>query len=234
MIKRNSAAIYLLLVLCVLFSGCANTGRNTKTEKEYVSESKSENTEQIRKQELTLSKPKRMSMNDEKKMIKETESLPNKVKIEVEGLGTMEAELYPETAPITAANFKKLVSEGFYDGLTFHRSVPGFVIQGGDPDGTGMGGPDYTITGEFELNGFKNELKHETGVLSMARSEDYNSAGSQFFIMLGSAPHLDGGYAAFGKLTKGQDIAEKVAAKPTSGQTLTPGVVISKISFIED
>ena len=121
------------------------------------------------------------------------------IKIEMENGGTIRAELYPEIAPVTVENFVKLVKDQFYDGLIFHRVIPGFMIQGGDPEGNGMGGPGYGIKGEFLSNGFKNDLKHTRGVLSMARAMDPNSAGSQFFIMVADAPHLDGDYAGFGK-----------------------------------
>lgn len=126
--------------------------------------------------------------------------------------GVMRAELYPEIAPVTVANFEKLVNEGFYDGVIFHRVIPGFMIQGGDPTGTGMGGPGYTIKGEFAANGIPNDLKHTAGVLSMARAMDPNSAGSQFFIMVDDAPHLDGQYAAFGCLIEGLDVARKIVS----------------------
>lgn len=126
------------------------------------------------------------------------------------------AELYPSIAPKTVKNFVKLVQDHFYDGLTFHRIIPGFMIQGGDPLGNGMGGSDETIVGEFASNGFKNELKHERGVLSMARAMDPNSASSQFFIMHQDAPHLDGDYAAFGKVIEGMDVVDQIANTPTS------------------
>ena len=129
--------------------------------------------------------------------------------------GIIDIELNEEAAPITCENFKKLVSEGFYNGLTFHRVIPGFMIQGGCPDGTGMGGPGYCIKGEFLFNGVKNDLKHKRGVLSMARSSSPNSAGSQFFIMHEDAPHLDGQYAAFGKVVSGMDVVDRIASVPT-------------------
>lgn len=133
------------------------------------------------------------------------------IKIEMDDGSIIRAELYPEIAPITVENFLKLVNNGFYDGLIFHRVIPGFMIQGGDPTGTGMGGPGWTIKGEFKANGVKNELKHERGVLSMARAMDPNSAGSQFFIMHEDAPHLDGQYAAFGKVIEGIDTVDYIA-----------------------
>lgn len=138
--------------------------------------------------------------------------------ITMENGDTMSAELYPEIAPKTVENFLKLVNEKFYDGLIFHRVIPGFMIQGGDPQGTGMGGPGYSIVGEFSSNGFPNDLKHTRGVLSMARAMDPNSAGSQFFIMHQDAPHLDGQYAAFGKLTDGFDTLDKIASTKTNWQ----------------
>jgi peptidyl-prolyl cis-trans isomerase B (cyclophilin B) len=127
----------------------------------------------------------------------------------------MKAELYPEIAPNTVNNFISLIKKGFYDGVIFHRVISGFMIQGGDPEGTGAGGPGYSIKGEFSQNGFSNELKHEAGVLSMARTMIPDSAGSQFFIMHKNAPHLDGAYAAFGKIVEGQDIVDKIAGTAT-------------------
>ena len=133
------------------------------------------------------------------------------VTIEMENGDIIKAELYPNIAPNTVNNFISLINHGFYDGVIFHRVIPGFMIQGGDPDGIGTGGPGYSIKGEFTRNGFKNELKHTAGVLSMARSMLPNSAGSQFFIMHKDAPHLDGDYAAFGKVVEGMDIVDKIA-----------------------
>ena len=139
------------------------------------------------------------------------------VKIEMENGGVITAELYPELAPNTVANFVNLVESGFYDGLIFHRVIPGFMIQGGDPQGTGMGGPGYSIKGEFARNGFKqNNLRHTRGVLSMARSMMPNSAGSQFFIMHEDAPHLDGQYAAFGKVIEGMEAVDRIASTRTN------------------
>ncbi len=136
------------------------------------------------------------------------------VRIEMEDGGVMRGELYPEIAPETVANFEKLVNDGFYDGLIFHRVIPGFMIQGGCPQGNGMGGPGWTIKGEFTSNGFENNLKHTTGVMSMARTPFPDSAGSQFFIMVHDAPFLDGEYAAFGKIIEGQEVADAIVATP--------------------
>lgn len=130
----------------------------------------------------------------------------------------MKAELYPEVAPITVNNFISLIKKNFYDGLTFHRIIPGFMIQGGDPEGIGIGGPGYSIKGEFTMNGVPNDLAHTEGVLSMARAMDPNSAGSQFFIMHKTSPHLDGQYAAFGKVIEGLDVVDKIAQTPTNYQ----------------
>lgn len=137
------------------------------------------------------------------------------VLIEMENGGKIEIELYPEVAPETVANFEKLVKEGFYDGLIFHRVIKGFMIQGGDPLGNGMGGSKEKIKGEFKANGFNNTLKHERGVISMARSYDPNSASSQFFIMHENAPHLDGQYAAFGRVVSGMETVDEIANIPT-------------------
>ena len=149
------------------------------------------------------------------------------VTITIRDLGDIKCELYPEIAPITVENFVKLASQGFYNGLTFHRVIPGFMIQGGCPDGTGMGGPGYHIKGEFAQNGVKNDLRHTRGVLSMARAMDPDSAGSQFFIMHEDAPHLDGSYAAFGKVIEGIEIVDRIAETRTdyNDKPLEPQVI---------
>ena len=139
-------------------------------------------------------------------------------KITMENGAVMEGELYPEIAPQSVYNFIDLCNHNFYDGLIFHRVIPGFMIQGGCPDGTGMGGPGYCIKGEFFFNGVKNDLKHKRGVLSMARSQSPNSAGSQFFLMHENSPHLDGQYAAFGKVTSGLEVIDTIASVKTNYQ----------------
>ena len=139
------------------------------------------------------------------------------VRIEMENGDVMKGELYPDIAPETVANFEKLVNAGFYNGLIFHRVIPGFMIQGGCPQGKGTGGPGWTIKGEFAKNGFKNDLKHERGVMSMARSMMPNSAGSQFFIMVHDAPFLDGEYAAFGRIIEGMEAADTIVNQPRNG-----------------
>ena len=136
------------------------------------------------------------------------------VTIEMEDGGIMKAELYPEIAPNTVNSFISLINQGYYDGLIFHRVIPGFMIQGGCPQGIGTGGPGYNIKGEFSHNGFQNDLKHDRGVLSMARAMHPNSAGSQFFIMVEKAPHLDGEYASFGKVIEGMEVADKIVSAP--------------------
>ena len=149
------------------------------------------------------------------------------VTFEMENGDIIKAELYPEIAPNTVNNFISLVKKGFYNGLNFHRVIPGFMIQGGCPDGTGMGGPGYSIRGEFAQNGFDNTLRHTPGVLSMARAMHPDSAGSQFFIMHKTSPHLDGAYAAFGKVTEGLDVVDKIAQTPTDfrDRPMTPQVM---------
>lgn len=149
------------------------------------------------------------------------------VTFEMENGSIMKAELYPEIAPNTVRNFVSLIQKGFYDGVIFHRVIPGFMIQGGDPQGMGTGGPGYQIHGEFKSNDFPNNLKHSRGVLSMARSSNPNSAGSQFFIMVADAPHLDGQYAAFGKVIEGMETADTIVSqkrnpndKPIEPQTM--------------
>ncbi|MGI5966464.1 MULTISPECIES: peptidylprolyl isomerase [Anaerotruncus] len=157
------------------------------------------------------------------------------VTIQMENGKEIKIELYPNVAPVTVENFKKLVQEGFYDGLIFHRVISGFMIQGGCPEGTGMGGPGYQIKGEFAQNGVKNDLKHTRGVISMARSARPDSAGSQFFIMHADAPHLDGQYAAFGKVVEGMDVVDEIAAVPVdySDRPRTEQKM-AKVTYTED
>ena len=157
------------------------------------------------------------------------------VTIEMENGGKMVAELYPDVAPNTVNNFISLARKGFYDGLIFHRVIPGFMIQGGCPDGTGMGGPGWHIKGEFARNGVPNPIKHTRGVISMARAMDPNSAGSQFFIMHEDAPHLDGGYAAFGHVVAGMDVVDRIADVATdyNDKPLTP-VVMESVRVVEE
>ncbi len=155
------------------------------------------------------------------------------VTIEMENGDIMKAELYPEIAPNTVNNFLSLIKKGFYDGICFHRVINGFMIQGGDPEGRGTGGPGYCIKGEFKANGFKNELRHERGVLSMARTNAPNSAGSQFFIMHHNAPHLDGQYAGFGKLIEGFDVLDKIANTQTDRSDRPRNAQIIKTMTVE-
>lgn len=157
------------------------------------------------------------------------------VEITMENGGKIKIELDASAAPITVENFEKLVREGFYDGLTFHRIIPGFMIQGGDPEGTGMGGPGYAIKGEFARNGVDNPIKHTRGVISMARSMAPDSAGSQFFIMHEDAPHLDGSYAAFGRVVAGMEVVDQIACVETdyNDRPLTP-VVMKTVRLVEE
>ena len=155
--------------------------------------------------------------------------------IEMENGDVMRGELYPEIAPITVENFEKLAGEHFYDGLTFHRVIPGFMIQGGCPRGNGTGGPGYQIKGEFAANGVANDLKHTRGVLSMARAMDPDSAGSQFFVMVADAPHMDGQYAAFGKVTEGMDAADNIVSVKTDWHDCPrEKQVIKTITIVEE
>ena len=156
------------------------------------------------------------------------------VVIEMENGKKIKIELYPEIAPITVENFEKLVKQGFYDGLIFHRVIPGFMIQGGCPEGTGMGGPGHHIKGEFASNGIKNDLKHTRGVISMARSMMKDSAGSQFFIMHADAPHLDGEYAAFGKVVEGIEAVDEIASIATDFRDRPTTDQIMKKVYIEE
>ena len=151
--------------------------------------------------------------------------------MKVKDFGEIKFELYPEVAPITVANFIELINKGFYHGLTFHRIIKNFVIQGGCPQGSGMGDPGYSIKGEFKLNGVENNIKHELGVLSMARANHPNSGGSQFFIMVGNAPHLDGSYAAFGKVIEGLDVVLNIAEEPVFGDMPKNKPVIEKVEI---
>ncbi|WP_062351290.1 peptidylprolyl isomerase [Bacillus kwashiorkori] len=179
-LNKKSIAAIMLAVL-LLLSGCGTKGQDNSTE----DKKSGENTmDAVEKNPI--------------------------VTIEMEDGGKIEMELYPNIAPNTVANFVSLVEEGYYDGVIFHRVIPGFMVQGGDPQGTGMGGPGYQIAGEFSANGFENNLKHERGVVSMARTPDPNSAGSQFFIMVAEATHLDGEYAAFGKVISGMDVVDGI------------------------
>ena len=157
------------------------------------------------------------------------------VRITMQDGGVIDLELDAQAAPTTVENFLKLVKDGFYDGLTFHRIIPGFMIQGGCPDGTGMGGPGWHIKGEFARNGVPNPIKHTRGVISMARAMDPNSAGSQFFIMHEDAPHLDGGYAAFGHVVAGMDVVDRIAEVATdyNDRPLTP-VVMESVRVVEE
>lgn len=176
------------------------------------------------------SSPSKTSENSDTDTSKSSKDLPIAT-ITVEGYGVMEAELYPEIAPNTVNNFISLANKGFYNNLKFHRVIKGFMIQGGDPKGNGTGGPGYSIEGEFTSNGFANSLKHTTGVLSMARAQDPNSAGSQFFIMSGDAPHLDGEYAGFGKVISGLDVIDKIQNVETaSADAPKKDVIITSIT----
>ena len=194
--KFFKTIMILVTVMFVIFAGGCGKKEQTKVENTPKTTDKVEGSKEIKTEKGA----------NEKNPI---------VTIEMEDGGVIKIELYPEIAPNTVRNFVSLVQSGFYNGLIFHRVIPGFMIQGGDPQGTGMGGPGYAIAGEFSSNGFDNALKHERGVISMARSGEPNSAGSQFFIMVNDASSLDGDYAAFGKVTEGMETADKIVAVET-------------------
>lgn len=211
-IKKRYLSLILITILMsmLVLIGCGNTKSNTAKTDEAA--------------------PKSESTNAESEPTKENKNLPVAT-ITVDGYGVMNVELYPEIAPNTVNNFISLANKGFYNNLKFHRIIKDFMIQGGDPKGNGTGGPGYSIEGEFTSNGFANSLKHTKGVISMARSQDPNSAGSQFFIMSGDASNLDGEYAAFGKVISGLDVLDKIRSVETSSNDAPKkDVVITSIT----
>lgn len=222
--KVISLALALVLVCsCAALAGCANNTNSTTS---------SSKTESAATQAATTAAATTVAESDVTPVAGAT------AVIDVKDYGTITVELYPNVAPITVENFVSLAKKGFYDGLTFHRIIKGFMIQGGDPLGNGTGGSDKTIKGEFSGNGVNNPLKHTRGVISMARSSDPNSASSQFFIMHEDAPHLDGQYAAFGKVTEGMEVVDKIAndAQPVDGNGTIPSSkqpVINSIKITE-
>lgn len=216
LLKNKFFLVFTSLLLVVIMSACGSQSdpSNQTTQTDPADQTtKSNQADQQDQQD--------QQQTNNQASEKETTAYPSDVKenpvvtITMENGGKITAELYPKIAPNTVANFISLVQKGFYNGLTFHRVIPGFMIQGGDPEGNGMGGPGYSIKGEFTANGFQNDLKHERGVLSMARAQAPNSAGSQFFIMVAAAPQLDGLYAAFGKVTSGMDVVSEIVSTPT-------------------
>jgi peptidyl-prolyl cis-trans isomerase B (cyclophilin B) len=198
--KKAIQFMFVALLAVLMLAGCG-----TEKEKEQTTDNKSADSG-----EKTAVNSDYASKVEENPIV--TITMDNDEKIQI--------ELYPEVAPNSVANFVSLVEQGFYDGLTFHRVIPEFMIQGGDPSGNGTGGPDYSIPGEFSSNGFENTLKHDRGVLSMARSQDPNSAGSQFFIMVKDSPHLDGEYAAFGKVIEGMEVVDAIVSTERGAQDL--------------
>lgn len=205
MIKRSAAAIIALIMIVSVISGCGSEKTDTTVTNapgQVSSDSEDNNsneTDKIKESEDT-------ALSDSNPI----------VTIEMEDGGIITIELYPDVAPNTVNNFISLINKGYYDGVIFHRVIPGFMIQGGDPDGNGMGGPGYSIKGEFSANGFKNTLAHTRGVISMARTKIPDSAGSQFFIMVDTASYLDGQYAAFGKVLSGMEVVDKIVSAKTN------------------
>lgn len=217
-------AYFMALIACLtLFAGCNITGAEL-----------TENTAKDEATEPAAATEAAMSATEFSTEGEETPMETIQAIITMESGDTITLELYPSIAPITVENFVNLCEEGFYDGLTFHRIIAGFMIQGGDPRGNGTGGPGYQIKGEFRANGVENDLEHTRGVISMARSQAYDSAGSQFFIMHEDAPHLDGQYAAFGKVTEGIETVDAIAAVETDyyDAPLSP-VVIESIKIVK-
>ena len=198
--KKKFSFLLVLAVLVMGVSACGSSKSDTTSETKATKAPKATETAEVTKE------PESKTTDTKGK---------HHAKIKVKNYGTIEVELDGDTAPITVANFIKLVNEKFYDGLTFHRIISGFMIQGGDPLGNGTGGSDETIKGEFSSNGVENNISHKRGVISMARSSDPDSASSQFFIMHKTSPHLDGAYAAFGKITEGMDVVNKIASVRT-------------------
>lgn len=199
--------LFTVIIAFLAVAGCSPTAENAdggQTEKSKT-DSTAEEHEEPSEEEQSSKKPKAYPLPEENPIV--TITMENDKQIIL--------ELFPEIAPNTVANFVSLVEDGFYDGLIFHRVIPGFMIQGGDPNGNGIGGPGYSIYGEFTSNGFENPLNHERGVISMARTMDPNSAGSQFFIMVEDSPHLDGEYAAFGKVIEGMEVVDEIVSVDT-------------------
>lgn len=209
--KFTKIIIPIMCIFMIFLVGCGNNKSNTSSDNSKNSESSDNNT----------------SNDNSKENANSNSDLPVAT-IEIENYGTVEAELYPEIAPNTVNNFISLANSGFYDGLTFHRIIKDFMIQGGDPKGDGTGGPGYSIKGEFSSNGFENSLKHTEGVLSMARSSAPNTAGSQFFIMTSTSSHLDGQYAAFGKVISGMDVVKKIESVSTDANDKPKEKVVIK------
>lgn len=208
--KYLSLFLITMLMSLLVLAGCGNISKSNNKEETNT--------------------PSGQSENGDTSSSEESKNLPIAT-ITVDGYGVIEAELYPEIAPNTVNNFIYLANKGFYNNLKFHRIIKNFMIQGGDPKGDGTGGPGYSIEGEFTSNGFANSLKHTKGVLSMARTQDPNSAGSQFFIMTGDAPNLDGQYAAFGKVISGLDVLDKIQNVETnSADAPKKDVIITSIT----
>ena len=223
--KKWMTVCLAAVTAAVFMAGCGSTSDAKETAKETTaasSEAETTKAETAAESEKETAAEDGTVQADEKSTAGHKESLDlqaaagkHHIEINVKDYGTISVELDGDSAPITVANFMDLAEQGFYDGLIFHRVIKGFMIQGGDPQGTGMGGPGYGIKGEFAQNGVKNDLRHTAGVLSMARSMMPDSAGSQFFIMHKDAPHLDGAYAAFGKIIEGQDVVDAIAETAT-------------------
>ncbi|NGP44647.1 peptidylprolyl isomerase [Bacillaceae bacterium SIJ1] len=218
--RRTSLWLYTLLIMLLsvgVLAGCTSEAPAPENSESQSEEASNEENQKEQGEEKTTDENNNSENDESGEATVDTSDAVN-VTMTMEGGGEVVMELYPNVAPETVDNFTKLVTEGFYDGLTFHRVIQGFMIQGGDPNGDGTGGPGHSVKGEFASNGFENNLLHDRGVLSMARAQDPDSAGSQFFIMVAEQPSLDGDYAAFGKVIEGMDVVDEIVAVETDGK----------------
>lgn len=233
---KKKIFLFLLLIISIFITGCKKVDETGSSTSHVVKETKEEYIQEIEEKEMKNEETIKGKIGDI--MFEQTEKTTNTVKIEMENNNVIIIELDPKNAPITVKNFQKLVSEKFYDGIVFHRIVKDFMIQGGDPTGTGTGGSSETIKGEFKSNGVKNNLSHTRGVISMARSNDYDSASSQFFIVHQDSTFLDGNYASFGKVIAGMDVVDALAETEVVSNGYEKSLpvekpVIKSIRFVE-
>ena len=236
MFKKISVLLMLILTMTMTFGGCGNSSDNASSNNKDVTSEASSQEDVSSEDEADVTSDDSEDADDEADG--ELLTGTHHIEIDIKDYGKISAELYADKAPETVTNFVKLAKEGFYDGLTFHRIISGFMIQGGDPEGNGTGGSEQNIIGEFAANGFENNIEHVRGVLSMARAQDYDSASSQFFIMHADASYLDGQYAAFGMVTEGIEVVDKicetVAVEDGNGTVLPENQpVITSIKVID-
>lgn len=228
-----SKKLSLLLAIMVMVTGIFATGCTSAESEDTAAKDNTTSTEEAAGDENTASEAEETDTQSEESTVglPDAEAVHPVVTMTIANYGDLKIELYPEVAPNTVNNFISLVDSGYYDGVIFHRIINGFMIQGGDPDGTGAGGPGYSIAGEFLSNGFENNIKHTPGVISMARTNNPDSAGSQFFIMHKASPHLDGAYAAFGQVIEGLDLVDQIAQVKTGlGDRPSDEIVMEKVT----